>query len=304
MRRPRISIGLSPMLTKNKFLKRSDTYLFILPAIVLTIGILYPFFLSVYYSLTDYHLGSTTLHFVGIRNYLALFRDASFWKSLELTVGYTAASLVIQIGLGLGGALLLHNEVKGIKIARSLIILPLMMPPVIAALMWKIIMAPNGILNSLIGLKEFGWLGTNASALPSLLVIDSWIYTPFVIVILLAGLQSLPQEPYEAARLDGGSGWFIFRKLTLPMLKPFIFVAALFRTIDSLKTFDIVYATTKGGPGNSTMLLQVKAYFTSFRHYNMGSALAMMLVLWVVVYLMSRVLVKFWAQSSKNALGR
>lgn len=289
---------------KSKFLKPAAPYLFVLPALVLTIGILYPFFLSVYYSLTDYRLGSTVVNFVGIKNYLNLFHDLSFWKSLGLTISYTIASLILQIGLGLAGALLLNNDIKGIQVARSLIILPLMMPPVIAALMWKIIMAPNGVLNSLAGLKQFGWLGTNASALPSLLIIDSWIYSPFVTVILLAGLRSLPQEPYEAARLDGGTWWFIFRKLTLPMLKPFIFISALFRTIDSLKTFDIVYATTKGGPGSSTMLLQVKAYFESFRHYSMGSALSMMMVLWVVIFVMSRIWVKFWTESSKNAWGK
>lgn len=289
---------------KSRPSRPSTDSLFILPALVLTIGILYPFFLSVYYSLTDYRLGSAAVHFIGLRNYIGLFQDPAFWKSLGLTVGYTIASLILQLGLGLAGALLLNNDVKGIQIARSLIILPLMMPPVIAALMWKIMMAPNGVLNALLGLKEFGWLGTGATALPSLLVIDSWIYTPFVTVILLAGLRSLPQEPYEAARLDGGSWWFVFRKLTLPMLKPFIFVAALFRTIDCLKTFDIVYATTKGGPGDSTMLLQVKAYFASFRHYSMGSALSMMLVLWLVVFAMSRVLVKFWLESSKSALGK
>jgi multiple sugar transport system permease protein len=289
---------------KSRPSRPSTDSLFILPALVLTIGILYPFFLSVYYSLTDYRLGSAAVHFIGLRNYIGLFQDPAFWKSLGLTVGYTIASLILQLGLGLAGALLLNNDVKGIQIARSLIILPLMMPPVIAALMWKIMMAPNGVLNDLLGLKEFGWLGTSASALPSLLVIDSWIFAPFVTVILLAGLRSLPQEPYEAARLDGGSWWFVFRKLTLPMLKPFIFVAALFRTIDCLKTFDIVYATTKGGPGDSTMLLQVKAYFASFRHYSMGSALSMMLVLWLVVFVMSRILVKFWLESSKSALGK
>ena len=289
---------------KSRPSRPSTDSLFILPALVLTIGILYPFFLSVYYSLTDYRLGSAAVHFIGLRNYIGLFQDPAFWKSLGLTVGYTIASLIIQLGFGLAGALLLNNDVKGIQIARSLIILPLMMPPVIAALMWKIMMAPNGVLNALLGLKEFGWLGTGATALPSLLVIDSWIYTPFVTVILLAGLRSLPQEPYEAALLDGGSWWFVFRKLTLPMLKPFIFVAALFRTIDCLKTFDIVYATTKGGPGDSTMLLQVKAYFASFRHYSMGSALSMMLVLWLVVFVMSRILVKFWLESSKSALGK
>jgi len=289
---------------KNSFSRRAVPYFFVLPALFLTIGILYPFILSVYYSLTDYRLGSAAIEFIGFKNYLAIFSNASFWRSLGLTAGYTAASLVLQIGLGLAGALLLNNDVKGIQVARSLIILPLMMPPVVAALMWKVIMAPNGVLNYLTGLDQFSWLGTNTAALPSLLIIDTWIYTPFVTVILLAGLRSLPQEPYEAAVLDGGSPWFIFRILTLPLLKPFIFIAALFRTIDSLKTFDIIYATTKGGPGSSTMLLQVKAYFESFRHYSMGSALSMMMVLWLVIFIMSRTLVGFWTRSSRQALGR
>jgi len=289
---------------KNSFSRRAVPYFFVLPALFLTIGILYPFILSLYYSLTDYRLGSAAIEFIGFKNYLVIFSSASFWRSLGLTAGYTAASLVLQIGLGLAGALLLNNDVKGIQVARSLIILPLMMPPVVAALMWKVIMAPNGVLNYLTGLVQFSWLGTNTAALPSLLIIDTWIYTPFVTVILLAGLRSLPQEPYEAAVLDGGSPWFIFRTLTLPLLKPFIFITALFRTIDSLKTFDIIYATTKGGPGSSTMLLQVKAYFESFRHYSMGSALSMMMVLWLVIFVMSRVLVGFWARSSRQALGR
>lgn len=293
-----------PMPIKNSFSRRAVPYFFVLPALFLTIGILYPFILSLYYSLTDYRLGSAAIEFIGFKNYLVIFSSASFWRSLGLTAGYTAASLVLQIGLGLAGALLLNNDVKGIQVARSLIILPLMMPPVVAALMWKVIMAPNGVLNYLTGLVQFSWLGTNTAALPSLLIIDTWIYTPFVTVILLAGLRSLPQEPYEAAVLDGGSPWFIFRTLTLPLLKPFIFITALFRTIDSLKTFDIIYATTKGGPGSSTMLLQVKAYFESFRHYSMGSALSMMMVLWLVIFVMSRVLVGFWARSSRQALGR
>ncbi len=289
---------------KSSFSRRAVPYFFVLPALFLTVGILYPFLLSLYYSLTDYRLGSTAIKFVGFRNYLAIFSEASFWESLGLTAGYTAAALVLQIGLGLGGALLLNNDVKGIQVARSLIILPLMMPPIVAALMWKVIMAPNGVLNYVTGLVQFSWLGTSAAALPSLLIIDTWIYTPFVTVMLLAGLRSLPQEPYEAAVLDGGSSWFIFRILTLPLLKPFILIAALFRAIDSLKTFDIIYATTKGGPGSSTMLLQVKAYFESFRHYNMGSALSMMMVLWLVIFVMSRVLVGFWTRSTRQAMGK
>jgi len=276
-------------------------YLFILPALLLTIGILYPFLLSLLYSLTDYHLGSPVTKFIGLSNYLRLFGSTYFWKSLGLTLGFAAAAVTVQLILGLCGAMLLDTDVKGIKIARSLIILPLMMPPVVAALMWKVIMAPNGILNYLTGLSQYSWLGSNSTALISILIIDTWIYTPFVTVILLAGLRSLPAEPYEAALLDGGSAWFTFRSLTLPMIKPFLILAALFRTIDSLKAFDIIYATTKGGPGSSTMLLQVKAYFESFRHYNMGYALSHMMILWLVIFFISRFLVKNWGKAVKSA---
>jgi len=291
----------SRILLKKPLSNKLVPYLFIFPALLLTIGILYPFLLSLYYSLTDYHLGSTVTKFIGLRNYFRLFGSIYFWKSMCLTLGFAAAAVSVQLILGLSGAMLLDTDVKGVKIARSLIILPLMMPPVVAALMWKIMMAPNGILNYLSGLTQYSWLGSNATALISILIIDTWIYTPFVTVILLAGLRSLPAEPYEAALLDGGSAWFTFRSLTLPMIKPFLILAALFRTIDSLKAFDIIYATTKGGPGSSTMLLQVKAYFESFRHYNMGYALSHMMILWLVIFLISRFLVKNWGKAVRSA---
>jgi multiple sugar transport system permease protein len=289
---------------KNRFRRRAAPYLFVLPALLLTVGILYPFLLSAYYSLTNYRLGSSAVQFVGLRNYRDLISDGAFWQSLGLTVGYTVAAVLIQLSLGLGGALLLNNDLKGVSLARSLIILPLMMPPVVAALMWKVIMAPNGILNYLLGLSQVSWLGTKTTALVSILIIDTWIYTPFATVLFLAGLRSLPQEPYEAARLDGGSSLFIFRQLTLPLLRPFIVIVALFRTIDSLKTFDIIYATTKGGPGNSSMLLQVKAYFQAFRHYQLGSALACMMILWLIIFFLSQVLVKLWNFAMRQVSGR
>jgi multiple sugar transport system permease protein len=179
-----------------------------------------------------------------------------------------------------------------------------MMPPVVAALMWKIIMAENGILNyilSLVNATKIAWLA-NTYSLLSIVIIDVWIYTPFCAIILLSGLQALPKEPFESAQVEGASAFFKFRRLILPMLKPFLILTILFRTIDSLKMFDVVYATTKGA--HSTMLMQLNAYYESFRWYNMGRALSYMMILWVIIFIISRILVKWWGRSMQRASGK
>lgn len=278
-------------------------YLIILPALVLTIGILYPFILAVVYSLTDYRLVSPTRHFIGLTNYLDSFQDINFWYSLAVTLLYAALTIIIEVPLGLGVAILLNHEIRGIRSFRFILIIPLMMPPVIAALMWKMIMAENGILNffiGLIGAAPVPWLA-NTYSLLSIVLIDVWLYTPFCAIILLAGLQSLPKEPYESALVDRASGFFIFRRLTLPMLKPFLILAILFRTIDSLKMFDLVYATTKGS--HSTMLIQVSAYYEAFRWYNMGKSLSHMIIIWIVIFIISRMLVSWWNRAMQKATG-
>ncbi len=295
--RPLLSLG---MRTESRWLP----YLIVLPALLLTAGILYPFALAGYYSLTDYNLLSPVRNFIGLRNYLDLLRSGEFWRSLGLTLLYAALVVAVEVPLGLGLALLLHLEIRSIRFFRFLFILPLMMPPVVAALMWKIILAENGILNLLLsraGWDPVPWLA-NAFSLLSILLIDVWLFTPFCTVILLAGLQSLPKEPFESCQVDGASAWFTFTQLTLPMLKPFLILATLFRAIDSLKMFDLVYATTKGA--HSTMLLQLNAYYESFRWYRMGRALAYMMILWLVVYLSSRLLVRSWSRSMRIAAGK
>jgi multiple sugar transport system permease protein len=291
-------------LLRRPWQERFLPYLIVLPAMALTIGILYPFFLAVYYSFTDYRLVSPERNFVGLANYLDLAADPNFWRSLGLTFLYAALTVMVEIPLGLSLALLLNQEVKGVRFFRFILVIPLMMPPVIAALMWKVIMAENGILNyltGLVGLAPTAWLA-NTYALLSIVLIDAWLYTPFCAIILLAGLQSLPREPFESAEVDGASAFFVFRRLTLPMLKPFLILAVLFRSMDSLKMFDLVYATTKGA--HSTMLIQLNGYYESFRWYNMGRALAYMMVLWIIVFVVSRILVVWWSRAMQQAAGR
>ena len=146
------------------------------------------------------------------------------------------------------------------------------------------------------GIGPIAWLGDSATALVSLILIDVWIYSPFAILIFLAGLQSLPKEPYEAARVDGASGWFMFRKLTLPLLLPCIVLVTLFRLIDSLKVFDIIYATTKGGPAGATMTLHIQSYFEAIRWFRMGRGMVYLFVLWLLCFAFSKALSRLWTK--------
>ncbi len=177
----------------------------------------------------------------------------------------------------------------------------MMIPPIVSALMWKVILLPTnqGVLNHLLGLagiRPIAWLGDSATAMISLILIDVWIYSPFAVLIFTAGLQSIPKEPYEAAQVDGASGWFMFRKLTLPLLAPNIVLVTLLRLIDSLKVFDIIYATTKGGPAGATMTLHIQSYFEAIRWFRMGRGMVYLFVLWSLCFIFSKVLSRLWTR--------
>ena len=208
---------------------------------------------------------------------------------------------MIELALGLGVALLLKDAFPGVRILRSFLIIPMMIPPIVSALMWKVILLPTnqGVLNhilGLVGIRPIAWLGDSSTALVSLILIDVWIYSPFAVLIFLAGLQSMPKEPYEAAQVDGASGWFMFRKLTLPLLTPSIVLVTLFRLIDSLKVFDIIYATTKGGPAGATTTLHIQSYFEAIRWFKMGRGMVYLFVLWFLCFVFSKALSGLWTK--------
>jgi len=212
-----------------------------------------------------------------------------------------------QMVLGLGVALLLNSRIIGRGVLRATMLMPLMMPPVITALMWKVMMAATkaGILNYLLsfcGLGPVNWLGSVDYAAMSILIIDTWGNLPFVSLILLGGLQSLPYEPYEAAWVDGASGWGVFRYITLPLLKPFIILAATFRLMDSLRIFDIIYATTVGGPADATMNLHMRAFWQAFQWYSMGMGMAYAMVLLFLVFLASVFLMGYWRRAAEETV--
>lgn len=281
-------------------------YLLMLPALLLLVGMIYPFCLGVYYSLTSYFLQYPHLfRFIGLGNYLKMPGDPLFAYSVQFTLAYTAVAVLIQVSLGVGVALLLHRRIIARGVLRAMMLMPLMMPPVITALMWKVMMASTkaGILNHLLGVVGLGpvnWLGSVNSAMVSVLIIDTWGNLPFVSLILLGGLQSLPYEPYEAAVVDGAGGWDVLRYITLPLLKPFIILATTFRIMDSLRIFDVIYATTVGGPADATMNLHMRAFFYAFQWYQMGMGMAYAMVLLVLVFIASYVLMRYWRRAAEQ----
>jgi multiple sugar transport system permease protein len=274
------------------------------PALVLLMASLYPFLTGLYTGLTNRKLYLPTAKFIGLGNFEMLATTPLFWTAVSNTMVYTTLVLVIQLPLGLGIALLLDVPSSLRAFFRTTIVLPLLIPPVVAGLMWKTMMQPqSGVLNWLlnqIGLPAQSWLTDPATALISVVLIDTWVFTPLSVVILLAGLQSVPSEFEEAARVDGANAWQVFWHVKLPWLLPYIVLTALFRIADSLKSLEIIYATTRGGPLNATRTLHIMAYEEAYRWSNLGRAMAIVFVLWLISYLVSGLLLGIWQHQEKQ----
>ena len=274
-------------------------YVLTLPALLVCVGILIPFFTAVYYSLQRYNLKMPHMKgFIWFDNYVSIFTDPSFWNTIKVSLTYTFFTIIIELLLGLGIALLLAKRNWLNNILGVLLVLPLMIAPALASLIWRLLINPNfGIVNyllSFIGLDSFTWASHPDTVLFTLIMVDVWVFTPFIMILLLAGLRSLPRQPFEAAELDGVPEYYKFFRITLPMLFPFILTASLFRLLESIQQFDIIYALSQGGPGESSMVFQVSAYLQTFQYTNIGKAAAMMVVLWAICYFLCHVFVKQW----------
>jgi multiple sugar transport system permease protein len=261
--------------------------LLIAPSVVIPALLMLMFVFGILMTLTRWRLTTGLTGFVGLDNYFQLSQMSAFWNAVFRTLEFTSIDVPLEIGLGLGLALLLNERLKGLRLWRALLILPLMTPPVVGSMLWKVLLRPTGagIYNfflSKLGIPAQGFLGDPAQALPSLVIIDVWLFTPFVATILLAGLQSLPREPYEAALVDGASAWQSFRHITLPLLVPYFIVVAFFRGIDSLNVFDTIYGTTMGGPGDSSRVMNIMALEEGFLWYNLSTGITVTVFLWIV----------------------
>lgn len=268
------------------------------PAIIILMGFLFLFFYGVYQSLTNLQFGAPTTHFVGFKNYIFLSKSAAFWNNLRVTGIYAFSSVVLEALLGLAIAKLFASGVLLARVLRPMVLLPLVLPPMSVALMWTTMMNPQaGILNyllSLIGVGPFSWISTETTSLASVVLIDVWTFTPFFTLIIFAGLQGITDDIREAARINGARAWNIFYRIELPLVAPYILVAALFRLIESLTQFDIIFGTTQGGPGDSTATLSVQAYITAFQNMSFGRGAALMVVNWFVVLASAMLMAKLW----------
>jgi multiple sugar transport system permease protein len=281
-------------------------YLLSLPALLVCIAILVPFVTAAVYSLQRYRLNLPYLRgFIGVQNYVDFLADPAFWNTLRISLVYTALTVVLELLLGLAIALLLRRPTRFHNAVSIGLLLPLMTAPAIAALMWKLMTNPGfGILSYLVGLlgfTDFKWASDPSTALFTVVLVDVWVYTPFIMILLLAGLRSLPRQPFEAAALDGVPATFVFFRITLPMLAPYIITASLFRLLDSIQQFDIIYAMTQGGPGDRLMVFQVQAYLEFFQYTNVGRSAALLMILWVITNILSNIFIKNWLRLRARA---
>ena len=251
----------------------------VLPAtLLLLVTSLFPLGYSLWTSL-HYHVltrpGQT--RFVGLDNYLDVLRDPITWHSLQVTGWFVFGAVMLELFLGVTMALLLNRAMRGEGILRSLILLPVMLTPVVVALIWVFMFNPEvGVVNYLMGRlglpDQIVWLGSPATALLSVILVDAWRNTPFVFMMTLAGLQSLPPEPFEAAIVDGATPWQVFSRVTMPLLKPVLLSVATIRGMDAFREFDLVYVLTGGGPSNVTEVVSVFTYRVAFRYFDIGRA--------------------------------
>ena len=284
----------------NQFIKQKNRFilLMLMPATILLVGLtLFPFIVSFILSFTDYSLlrpGQTK--FIFLENYIELMKTDDFWIALRVTVVFTIFAVFIQVVLGVIFANLLHHETRNISFLRTIYLLPLAITPIAATFTFRLMFNPSlGVLNyfmKVLGLPPQAWLASPSTALISLIVVDTWQWTPFILLICLGGLASLPNEPFEAAKVDGANSWQVFSKITVPMLYPFISLALLFRSIDAFKTFDIIYVLTSGGPGVLTRTLNLYAFKHGIEFLSMGYAGSIAIVMLIITIVVAQIFLR------------
>jgi multiple sugar transport system permease protein len=262
-------------------------YLLLAPCVLIVLGVLvYPLWDGLRASTMLYRYGKPVAA-VGFDNYLQLWSDPQFLNSLWVTVRFVAFSVAIETVLGLALALFCLREFAGIRLLRTVLIVPMVITPVVVAIVFRLIYASDAgmftALSEAMGGGEVQILGDPLKAFIGLVALDVWEWTPLMFLILLAGLQSLPQEPFEAARVDGAGPWRTFVDHTLPMLRPVLAIAIVLRTIDAFGTFDQVFVLTRGGPGEATKLVSIYGYDTSFKFQQTGYAAALFVTVGLII---------------------
>ncbi|WP_010271605.1 carbohydrate ABC transporter permease [Paenibacillus senegalensis] len=282
-------------------------FLFIAPAfLVFSIYILYPILATLYYSFHDWKGGSSKTY-IGLANYTRLLTDAVFWTGLWNNLKVVLSSVLLQIPLGLTMGLLLMSAIKGKRLFQTVYFMPFLMSTVAIGLLWLFLYDPlNGSINQFIGwfgMENIAWLSEESTAMGSVLAVIVWQYAPFYMVLFKAALVGISEDLYEAAQMDGANAWQRFYGITLPLLMPTIVTSSILAIVGSLKSFDLFYTMTGGGPNSSTELMGTYMYKLAFVHFNMGYAstvaFVMFLVAFVVVVLIQ--LLEFWRKKEGNS---
>lgn len=278
--------------------------MFIMPTMALLIVMnIFPLLWSLVLSFSKYSaIGSKSPDFIGTRNYTKILSDPNVWKYFTTTAYFVVLAVSAQFVIGFGLALLLNREFKGKGLVTTLILIPMMLSPVVVGLFWRFILDPSwGLMNYLLSLlpgfssKARGiiWLTRPGMAIFSLVIIDTWMWSPFMMLLSLAGLSAIPKHLYEAAEIDRASTWFKFRHITFPLVAPLLLIALLFRTMDAFKLFDLVYIVTEGGPGTATETVSMNLYRQAFRNWNTGESCALAYVLLVIIIALSNIYIKY-----------
>ncbi len=275
---------------KAQNLNRMTPYVFMAPAaIIMGLALLYPLAYMIYGSFRawDPSQNISETEFVGLKNYITLFFDPAFRESLSVTLTFAFAVVTAELAIGVGLALLLDRNIRGMSVLRTLFILPMMIAPVVVGLMWRYMYHPTvGTINKTLksmGFESVDWLGQHA--LLSVIIADIWQWTPFIFILSLAALQSLPRSALEAAKIDGATGWQQIRYIKLPLMMPVLIVTGLLRLIDAFKVLEVILVMTEGGPGLSTEIiaLRISRTATEFRELGVAAAMSNYLLLLLLI---------------------
>jgi multiple sugar transport system permease protein len=283
--------GLSDVAIRN---------LFIIPTIVfLVVFNIFPLIYSLGYSFTDFRASSNQpATFIGLDNYRDLLGDEHIWNNFSVTARYVLVSVGGQVLVGFGVALLLNRKIPGKGLLTTLLLLPMMMSMAVVGLFWQLLYSPSwGIINYILGLDDFAWLSNPDVALYAVALTDIWMWSPFVMLLCLAGLSAIPQHLYEAAAIDRASKWYTFTRITLPLVSPLLLIAIIFRTMEAFKTFDLAFIMTSL---DSTELIAIRLYKLAFQEWQTGKSCALAYIVLIMVLAITNIYVKYLNQAKSR----
>ena len=290
-----------PRLARQGLSDRALAWLFVGPTIALLLAFnIFPLLWTIYLSFTNYRANrpNAAIEWLGISNYQRVLTDEAIWENMRVTAHFLCSSIALQLVLGFGLALMLNRKFKSHSFWSTAILLPMMLAPAVVGTFWKYFFEPQyGIFNAIarfLGFSgNFTMLGDTQLSPWAIVIVDTWMWTPYVMLLLLAGLRSIPSYLYEAAEIDRASEWTKFWRITLPMVMPFIILALLFRSIENFKMFDLVDQLTNGGPGSVTELASIHLKREAFEKWRTGYSSAFAIILFVAIYGMSMVTVSY-----------